>query len=197
MSGAREEILAALRAGAPAEVSLPDLSKLGATFPDLRERFAQAVVEVGGRCMRLPAGAPLEPALLAIPEYAAAKKVAALVPGVGKANVDAEGATDPHSLADLDFLVLPGEVGVAENGAVWVVRHGGRGRAATFLTQHLAIVLWGDALVADLHAGYRKISIPNPGFGVWLSGPSKTADIEQALVIGAHGARSSTVLLVG
>lgn len=197
MSTSRDAILAALRAAAPAEVPLPDLSKLGATFPDLRERFAQAVGEVGGKCVRLPAGTALEAALLAIPEYAAAKKVAALLPGVGKANVDPEAASDPRSLADLDFLVLPGELGVAENGAVWVVKHGGRGRAATFLTQHLAVVLSGEALVADLHEGYRRISIPNPGFGVWLSGPSKTADIEQALVIGAHGARSSTVLLVG
>jgi L-lactate dehydrogenase complex protein LldG len=194
----RERILAALRAGAPAEAPLPDLSRLGASYPDLRARFAQACTEVGGKCVRLPAGAPLEEALLAIPEYAAARKVASLAPGAGaRANVDPEAVADPHDLQDLDFLVLRGELGVAENGAVWVTRHGGRGRSGVFLTQHLAIVLSGEALVADLHAAYQRIQIPNPGFGLWMSGPSKTADIEQALVIGAHGARSSTVLLVG
>jgi L-lactate dehydrogenase complex protein LldG len=48
-----------------------------------------------------------------------------------------------------------------------------------------------------MHDAYARIVIPTPGFALWLSGPSKTADIEQALVIGAHGARSCTVLLVG
>jgi L-lactate dehydrogenase complex protein LldG len=57
------------------------------------------------------------------------------------------------------------------------------------------VVVRADTLVHNLHEAYERIQIPSPGFSMWLSGPSKTADIEQALVIGAHGARSCTVLL--
>jgi len=206
--GARDEILSAIRAaggarrrdatedraGTPAAVPLPDVTRLGAVrYEDVRARFARSVVEVGGRCVFVDG--PLEDALATIPEYVSAKKVVSLVPGAAKANVDLATVADPHDLHDVDFCIVPGELGVAENGACWIVHHGGANRAAAVLTQHLAIVVRADALVHNLHEAYERIRIPSPGFAMWLSGPSKTADIEQALVIGAHGARSCTVLV--
>ncbi len=191
---ARDDTLRALRAAAPAEEPLPDVGRINAVrYPDLRERFAQSVVEVGGRCIQVDG--TLEAALMSIPEYAAARRVVSLVPGVAKANVDLAAVADPHELHDVDFCVLPAELGVAENGACWIVQHGGANRAAAYLTQHLAVVVRAGALVHNLHEAYARISIPRPGFAMWLSGPSKTADIEQALVIGAHGARSCAVLV--
>jgi L-lactate dehydrogenase complex protein LldG len=191
---ARDEILNALRAAAPAEVPLPDMRGLNAVrYPDLPGRFAKSVAEVGGRCVL--AKGSLEEELARLPEYAAARKVVSLVPGVAKANVDLAAVSDPHDLSDVDFCVLGAELGVAENGAVWITGHGGKNRAVAFLTQHLAIVVRAETLVHNLHEAYAKIAIPSPGFGLFLSGPSKTADIEQALVIGAHGARSCTVFV--
>jgi len=192
---ARDEILSSLRAAVPALVPLPEVARLEAVrYPDLRERFARSVVEVGGRCLTVEGG--LEDALRSIPEYVAAHKVVSLVPGVARTNVDLASIPDPHDLHDVDFCVLPAELGVAENGACWILQHGGLRRAAAFLTQHLAVVVRADALVHNLHEAYARIAIPVPGFGMWLSGPSKTADIEQSLVIGAHGARSCTVLVI-
>jgi L-lactate dehydrogenase complex protein LldG len=193
---ARDEILNALRAAAPAEVSLPDMRRLNALrYPDLRERFATSIAEVGGRCVL--AGGLLEEELARLPEYAAARMVVSLVPGVAKANLDLAAIGDPHELRDVDFCVLGAELGVAENGAVWITEHGGKNRAVAFLTQHLAIVVRAETLVHNLHEAYEKVAIPSPGFGLFLSGPSKTADIEQSLVIGAHGARSCTVIVIG
>ncbi|MGE5047534.1 MAG: LutC/YkgG family protein [Deltaproteobacteria bacterium] len=195
---ARDEILRSLRAASVPQAPLPDVSLLSAVrYPDVRDRFAKSVLEVGGRCVALAEGDSLEAALLRLPEYAAARKVASLVPGVARANVDVEAARDPHDLRDVDFCVVSAELGVAENGACWIVHHGGANRAVLFLTQHLAIVVRGETLVHDLHEGYARAAIPSPGFALWLSGPSKTADIEQSLVIGAHGARSCTVFVVG
>jgi len=47
-----------------------------------------------------------------------------------------------------------------------------------------------------MHHAYDRIGDADYGFGLFLAGPSKTADIEQSLVLGAHGSRSMTVFLV-
>jgi L-lactate dehydrogenase complex protein LldG len=70
--------------------------------------------------------------------------------------------------------------------------------AALFLAEHLALVVRAGDVVSDMHEAYARLarSAP-PCYGVFVSGPSKTADIEQALVVGAHGPRSLALLLVG
>lgn len=191
---ARDEILAALRAAAVPELPRPDLDGFeGVRYPDLRDRFAKSVVEVGGRCAFVPDGLGIDRALLQIPEFAAARKIASLIPEIG--NVDLTAVKDPHELDDVDFCVLPAALGVAENGACWITDHGRANRAVCYLAQHLAVVVSARNLVHNLHEAYARIELPKRGFSMWLSGPSKTADIEQALVIGAHGARSCTVLV--
>ncbi|GAC1340342.1 MAG: LUD domain-containing protein [Myxococcales bacterium] len=196
-ASSREAILRALRATTPRPVALPDLPATGIRFPDVAARFMLALTEVGGAAVRIPSAAGLEAELQKLPAYRDARRVAACVPGVAKANVDLSRVADPHELAALDFAVLPGELGVAESGAVWVLEEKIQPRAVAFLAQHIALVLSAGALVHNLHEAYARIAMPRQGFGMWLSGPSKTADIEQALVIGAHGPRSCTAILVG
>jgi L-lactate dehydrogenase complex protein LldG len=193
----REAVLRALRATTPPPVPLPDLPLTGIRFPDLIARFMLALTEVGGAAVRIAAAAELETELQRLPAYREAKTVASCVPGVLKANVDLSRVRDPHDLSGVDFAALPAELGVAESGAVWVLEEKVHPRAVAFLAQHIAVVLPASALVHNLHEAYERIAMPRQGFGMWLSGPSKTADIEQALVIGAHGPRSCTVILVG
>ena len=191
---ARDEILARVRAARAPAAELPDLSRFAPVqFPDLRARFAESVTEVGGRCV--PVSGSLSDALRDVPQFASARKVVSLVPGV-EGNVDLAAVQDPHALHDVDFCLLRADFGVAENGACWITDHGRANRAVCFLTQHLGVVVSAASLVSNLHEAYARLELPRRGFAMFLSGPSKTADIEQALVIGAHGARSCTVLLI-
>ena len=194
----RSSILASLRSAAPPPVPLPELPATGQRFDDPLAHFAQMLAAVGGRCERVATTSLLSAAVGALPVVAQAAKVASLVPEAHPGNVLLAAIDDPHALADVDVAIVAGEFAVAENGAVWVPAQVlGRLQALPFITQHLVLVVDPAVVVHTLHEAYRRLRFDEPGFGLFISGPSKTADIELALVIGAHGARSATVFLVG
>ncbi len=196
-ASSKAEILDALRSTRLEPVELPDLDQPWIAFEDRVRQFSDVLSGVGGQAVRVRDLEEVNRELDQLPAYAEAAKVCSLVDGIRKANVRIQDATDPHQLEDVDFCVAPGEFGVAENAAVWVTDQGVRHRVLYFLTQHLALVLPAAELVDNMYHAYQRLSFAEPGFGLFLSGPSKTADIEQSLVIGAHGARSLTVFLVG
>jgi L-lactate dehydrogenase complex protein LldG len=96
----------------------------------------------------------------------------------------------------LNTIVLSGQFGVAENAAIWLDETNFPHRIVPFIAQNLVIKLYRKTLVGGMDEAYRKIDITKTGFGVFISGPSKTADIEQVLVFGAHGPLKHTVLLI-
>jgi L-lactate dehydrogenase complex protein LldG len=102
----------------------------------------------------------------------------------------------PHDLATLDLLVCEATLGVAENGAVWLPASRLGDRAALFLASHVLVVLDARRIVAELHEAYAVLDVAAETFGAFVAGPSKTADIEQSLVVGAQGAMGMTLLLV-
>lgn len=100
------------------------------------------------------------------------------------------------NLETIEVATVKGLIGVAENGAIWIDVDSLAHRAIPFICQHLVIVLEEKNIVPTMHHAYSTIDVAAQGFGVFIAGPSKTADIEQSLVIGAHGARSLTVYLI-
>jgi len=103
---------------------------------------------------------------------------------------------DPHSLQDTELMVVKAHFGVAENSALWITDDLMGQRVSTFIPQYLAIIVNKSDLVAKMHHAYERIGNQEYGFGTFIAGPSKTADIEQSLVLGAHGARGLTVFLM-
>ncbi len=105
---------------------------------------------------------------------------------------------DAHSLEDVDLAIIPAHFGVAENGAMWVTESLIQYRVLPFITQQLAIVVNRKDIVYNMHQAYQRIAgTTQYDFGVFIAGPSKTADIEQSLVLGAHGPKGMTLYLLG
>jgi L-lactate dehydrogenase complex protein LldG len=201
----KEIILESLRRNRPAPAELPDLNCAWTTYTDPRAKFIEVLEAIGGKAIVAHNIADLNHQLQKLPQLSTAQKVASLVPGIGSPNVDAAVVDSPHSLADIDVAILYGEFAVAENAAIWVTDHNMSQRVLYFLCQHLILVIPADAIVDHMHAAYARIAATSPSgppafaepvFGAFIAGPSKTADIEQSLVIGAHGPRSLTVLLL-
>lgn len=192
----RDDILAALRRNAPPAVLAPDLTGLGVVFDDAFAQLARAVVAVGGAYVRVADLAAAGAAVAALPQAAAAKKVVSLVPGIGQPNVDLAAVEDPHALDDLDLAILPGTLAVAENAAVWVDGRILAHRVVFVITDHLVLVVHARDVVHHMHQAYERLDGRPRRYGLFISGPSKTADIEQVLVVGAQGARTCTVVLV-
>ncbi|MGC4050549.1 MAG: LUD domain-containing protein [Paludibaculum sp.] len=189
----RDSILKAMRANAPKLRPLPDPLN-AVTYPDPLEHFASTLAGVGGRFLRAAGEADLQAQIKSLEVYQSAQRIASTVSSL-PGNVDLDALKDPHELEGIDLAILPGEIAVAENGAVWVPGTNlGPQRAIFVIAQHLVLVIRASSLVHNMHQAYANLNLQRPGFGVFISGPSKTADIEQSLVIGAHGARSCTVI---
>lgn len=192
----RQQILDALRACPLPETDLPTEPIDELVFPDPVAQFCQTVEAVGGSVLRAASADQVDETLKQIETLRAATNVWSLVPAISSSGGDWDHVVDPHELEVLDFCIIPGVFGVAENGAVWITNQQIRHRAAIWIAQHVAIVLPADEIVHNMHEAYRRLDLEPLEFGVFVSGPSKTADIEQSLVIGAHGPRSLTVVLV-
>lgn len=96
----------------------------------------------------------------------------------------------------INLLIMDGLIGVAENGAVWIPESCLGERRFPFIAERILILLDLKNLVYDLSQAYRRINLSEIPFGLWIAGPSKTADIEQSLVIGAQGAMQHTVMIL-
>lgn len=193
----RDAILTSVRKQLPQSSPLPDFDGPWIEYPDPAAQFASVLEMIGGRCVRVGSEAEIADVLKTLPQYASAKQILSLVAGAGPGTTVMEQISDPHQLADIDFAILPGDVAVAENGAVWVTDSHVTHRVIFFLCQHLALVVHRGDLVHNLHQAYERLCVTASPYGGFIAGPSKTADIEQSLVIGAHGPRSMTVFVVG
>lgn len=191
----KQTILNAIRAHHVPEAALPLVEHSWTGYDDPLRQFQAMVEAVGGRCVLLESLGQLRASLMTQEAFATATKVVSAVEGVDS-SVDIGAVGDPHELEAVDWAILPGLLGVAENGAVWVTDEAVRHRALYFIVQHLALVLPAHRIVHNLHEAYARLAIGTSSLGTFISGPSKTADIEQSLVIGAHGPRSLTVFCV-
>ena len=174
------------------DVELPSsYENFGITFEDKFARFSTMLESVGGKALVIDKK-DLDQTVKDL--YKDEKVIASNVDGFTLGNFDSNEQEDPHNLRDIDLAVVKGNFAVAENGAIWMKNEENRHRSLYFIAQNIVIVIDEKDIINNMHEAYEKINFENAGYGVFISGPSKTADIEQSLVIGAHGPKSGYVI---
>ena len=192
----REKILSQVKANKPPVLPLPAIP----VFPIDTERFVKiqkfrTILEgIGGKLVEVDNYAEISVILSAQKQQG--MKVACLCPAIGEGNMNITARQSAAELETIDTAYISASFGVAENGSVWIYESRFINRLLPFICQHLVILLDPETILSDMHEAYRFIEVDKEGYGLFIAGPSKTADIEQSLVIGAHGARSCTVYLV-
>ena len=104
----------------------------------------------------------------------------------------------PPERARVSLIVA--DVGVAQTGQIGFAHGAGRPRAAGLLPDRQVALLLRDDLVATFADALQRWfgSVPpRSGNVVFAAGPSRTADIEQRMMLGVHAPRTLDVVLYG
>lgn len=199
----REDILQSIRSNTQMRYEKPDYTSLeveAVTYSNLVEHFSEMVDMVGGKAFLL-GDLKIDDVVTRrySPRRVASTMTEVEVGGVmQKLNCVTFNPDEVASTAELDgtdVAIIKGCIGVCENGAVWIQQDLEQ-RAIYFMAEALVILLDHRDLVNNMHEAYKRIDTGEYGYGIFISGPSKTADIEQALVLGAHGACDVMVLII-
>ena len=190
----KEDILKKYRANVRVKFDMPELRDIKAvTYPDPLLQFMNMTKSVGGNAIEVEKGRDINELIREL--YPDAKEIASNLPEITIATRNPDEVGRAHDLNGTDVGIIRGMFGVAENACVWIPQQM-KEKAVCFISENLVILLDKKQIVNNMHEAYRRIEFNDYGYGTFISGPSKTADIAQVLVMGAQAARSATVLLI-
>lgn len=189
----REKILAEVLKNQPDRIPMPDLAFKGPEQDSL-QAYMDTFIGIGGKVFTVDDVDSVK--LLIRDQFDSSKRIVTTLPAFAGSFELYSPTVDPHTFEDVELAVIRAHLAVAENGAVWLTEEIMGQRILPFISQHLVVLVDAATIVPTMHEAYAKIGHADYGFGVFIGGPSKTADIEQALVMGAHGPISMTVFIV-
>lgn len=191
----RENILSAIAKNQPVLSALPDNLTYSDVGMPLEEKFTTVSEAIGSKVVAVSDYDEIKAFIAS--NYASADRIMSpLAEFADIAENDFSLSIDPHTFENIDLAILKPHFAVAENGSCWLTEELMGQRVVPFICQYLALIVNQDEIVATMHQAYEKISSTDYGYGAFIAGPSKTADIEQSLVLGAHGPRSMTIFLI-
>ena len=190
----KEDILKKYKANVREQFDMPDLSDIKAiTYPDPLLQFMNMTKSVGGNAIEVEKGRDINALIREL--HPDAKEIASNLPEITIATRNPDDVGRARDLNGTDVGIIRGEFGVAENACIWIPQ-AMKEKAVMFISENLIILLPKSQIVNNMHEAYQRINFNDYGYGTFISGPSKTADIAQVLVLGAQAARSATVLLL-
>jgi L-lactate dehydrogenase complex protein LldG len=192
----KDDILKKYRANVREKFDMPDLSDIKAiTYPEPLVQFVKMTEMVGGQAIEVDPGRNINVLIREL--FPDAKEIASNLPEITIATRNPDTVGRARDLNGTDVGIIRGKFGVAENACVWIPQTM-KEKAICFISENLIILLPKSQIVNNMHEAYKRIEFDKEydGYGTFISGPSKTADIAQVLVMGAQAARSATILLL-
>jgi L-lactate dehydrogenase complex protein LldG len=191
----KSEILQKIKQNQPDFVTnLPDLEALGSENFNILETYKTVLRNIGGEPVEVTGYYEILDFIRN--NYALDRRIITTIPELSEVASLNWKNDDPHTLQNVELAIVKAHFGVAENSALWVTDDILGQRVTPFIAQYLAIIVKKSDILATMHQAYDKIGNLEYGFATFIAGPSKTADIEQSLVLGAHGARGLIVFLL-
>jgi L-lactate dehydrogenase complex protein LldG len=190
----REKILQAVLKNQPALTALPDSFVFKGTEDDKLQKYMDVFRNIGGSVFLVDGIEAIRSMIRE--QFDTSKRMVTTLPFLSDMAEFISAEPDPHLYEDIELAVISPHFVVAENGAAWFTEEVMGQRIIPYICQHLAIVINTENIVPTLHEAYEKIGAGDYSFGGFIAGPSKTADIEQALVLGAHGPLTMTVYII-
>lgn len=190
----KEKIVAALKLNQPALQQLPEIANLDAIkYNNNFHQFETVLKTIGGTMVEIKHTNEIIEYVKN--NFSNAQNFVTTLPELSGIKILDE-KLDAHFLENIEVAIINALFGVAENGSVWVTDKEIKIRALPFICQHLAVLINKKDIVGNMHDAYNLIGSNSYNFGVFIAGPSKTADIEQSLVLGAHGPKTMTVFVI-
>ena len=192
----KDDILKKYRANVREKFDMPDLSDIKAiTYPNPLVQFVKMTEMVGGQVIEVDPDRDVNVLIREL--FPEAKEIASNLPEITIATRNPDTVGRARDLNGTDVGIIRGKFGVAENACIWIPQTM-KEKAVCFISENLIILLPKSQIVNNMHEAYKRIEFDKEydGYGTFISGPSKTADIAQVLVMGAQAARSATILLL-
>lgn len=192
----KEDILKKYRSNIHERFEMPDLSDITPiTYKEPLSQFIEMSKNVGGNIIEVKENQDINALVKEL--YPDAKEIASNLSEITIATRNPDTIENAQALNGTDVGIIRGLFGVAENGCIWIPQQM-KEKAVCFISENIVILLRKSQIVNNMHEAYKQIAFDSKydGYGTFISGPSKTADIAQVLVMGAQAARSVTILLM-
>jgi L-lactate dehydrogenase complex protein LldG len=182
------------------------LPKVGESFDEQIALFARNAVELKADFQLLNSAEEMRQALVRLRDAENWKCAAchsgrltdAICPPLDIPLLRTDKLYDVHALEACDVGISECDALIAQTGSVLVTNRSAGGRALSVLPPHHIALARREQLLADLPAAFellqQKYAANYPSMISFITGPSRTGDIERILVLGAHGPKKLTIL---
>ena len=195
-------------AAAPVTASTPRqwLPKVGLTADEQLALFARNSAELKTDFILVNSADEARQALVRLRDTEGWKRIAAhsgdltnaICPPLNLPLLRTDRTYDVQGLEACDVGISECDALIAQTGSVLVTNRSAGGRALSVLPPHHVVLAQRDQMLADLPAAFellqRKYADNYPSMISFITGPSRTGDIERILVLGAHGPKKLTVI---
>jgi L-lactate dehydrogenase complex protein LldG len=185
------------------------LPKVGADYDAQLKQFAANAADLKAEFIAVKDTAELNTRLAALSAELGWKKIAAhqgelVAPAAAALGLPAVYSDREHTVDELescDAGLTECEALIAQTGSVLVTSRNSGGRALTVLPPHHVVIARREQLIPSLPDAFallkQRYQDNYPSMISFITGPSRTGDIERILVLGAHGPKKLTIIMVG